>query len=458
MSRSESYDSRKYDCCAPYFGDIGEEFSRRFKPEFEGALHGFVDNYASLYEHVVLRTDPGSAADPAPAGAAGNVIRTTFALRQKRSFGLIRKHIEDATIGDAIDAAAMGDGPEAWALVNQMCSRPQTYLNLADQDKEWVSLCLADVGVNERTVENFRALLDRVNRERPVAQRKSNIQIWQRLLEAISSIGNAEIKTMVRNELQVPSMVHPAGHPLVNEPDVPRYVQHFAERWRFLVHDGTIKQAAARKRAPPTGNRVDAMLSKVTEDYGSMSAGPSAFAAQAAPADGQPERMCWNCRGFGHVKVDANGKVVCPSPVKARSITSAIAMLEMYRRKEAGRGGKRKVYVRRAVQHAKSVSFSPADDLVEVIVDDDGMVYSTEGVLMGNVVDMAGQLTAEGSSGSIYTRNSEQTRPPAPRLMQRTTQTRHQHHYRPKLCSQTVELPRRIWMSLFTTASFPKPV
>lgn len=198
MARSSgtAYDTRKYDCCAPYYGEIGEEFTRRFRPEFEGALHGIVDAYASMYDHVVLRNDPGSAAAPIPGGgAAATASLNAFRLRQKKSYGIIRRHIEDPTLRDAIDAQAMGDGPAAWALITQLCSRPQTFLNLADQDKEWGELSLAEVGMNERTVENFRALLERVNRERPAPQMKSNIQVWQRLLEAIGSCGNAELKT-----------------------------------------------------------------------------------------------------------------------------------------------------------------------------------------------------------------------------------------------------------------------
>lgn len=226
MARAEQYDTRKYDCCAPFHGEIGEEFTRRFRPEFEGALHSVVDNYASLYEHVVLQTDPGSAADPPPAGAAGEGSRRAFAQRQKRSFGLIRKHIEDPALRDEIDANAMGDGPAAWAIIVARCTRPQTYLNLADQDNEWVLTSITEVGFNERTVENYSALLSRINRERPVAQRKTNVQVWQKLLEGIGAVGNNELRTIVRNEMQNPTMVHPAGHADAGQPSIALYVQH----------------------------------------------------------------------------------------------------------------------------------------------------------------------------------------------------------------------------------------
>lgn len=58
------------------------------------------------------------------------------------------------------------------------------------------------------------------------------------------------------------------------------------------------------------------------------------------------------------------------------------------------------MYARKAVKSAKSATTTVNDDFEEVIVDDDGSVYTTEGVFMGNVVDMAGQLTSEGPSQS----------------------------------------------------------
>lgn len=56
------------------------------------------------------------------------------------------------------------------------------------------------------------------------------------------------------------------------------------------------------------------------------------------------------------------------------------------------------MFVRRAVKSARSATAAADDDLIEVIVDDDGAVYTTEGVFMGNAIDMVGQLTSEGPS------------------------------------------------------------
>ena len=142
MHSSPSYDTRKYDCCAPWFGEVGQEFTRRFRPEFEGALHSFVDSYASLYDHVVLLSDPGAPGVPhQPPGAAAAAVAAraasaqAYAIRQKKSFALIRKHIEDQAIRDDLDAPAIvGQGTLAWPIVIMAGTAQQTLLNLTDQD------------------------------------------------------------------------------------------------------------------------------------------------------------------------------------------------------------------------------------------------------------------------------------------------------------------------------------
>ena len=60
INKDNSYDKTKYPLCAPWFGEIGVTFTRVFRRDFEGALHGIVDEYASLHDHLVTRTDPGN--------------------------------------------------------------------------------------------------------------------------------------------------------------------------------------------------------------------------------------------------------------------------------------------------------------------------------------------------------------------------------------------------------------
>lgn len=114
----------------------------------------------------------------------------------------------------------MGNGPAAWAIVVAAGTAQQTFLNLNDQGQEWQACGLTDVGFDERTLENFKALLDRLNRERPAAQRKSNTQVWQKLLQCVRLSGHGELKLKATDQLQTPTLLHAAGTPLAGEPDI----------------------------------------------------------------------------------------------------------------------------------------------------------------------------------------------------------------------------------------------
>lgn len=387
-----SYDTRKYECCAPFHGEVGEEFTRRFRPEFEGALHSYVDAYASLYEHVVLQNDAGSPAAIAAGGGTGAAIMMAYNQRLKKSFGLIRRHVEDPTLRDDIDANAMGDGPAAWNIIVAACTMPQTYLNLANQDNEWTNTHISEVGFNPRTAENYRALLQRINRERPVASRKTDVQVWQKVLEGLAGAGNAELATLVRNEMQRPTIVHPAGHVNAGQPDLAAAVMYFGERWRSLLSSGAIKALPPKKRTPPMGNRVDAMMVDTSSSHLPPSppnspsyqfGDPYAFAVNPP----EPERMCYNCRGFGHVKSEPSGKVVCPSPVRNRPIPQCIANLEAEMKRVASRFGRRKIFLRRNKQAAKMVTESNENSAEAYEIDEMQNVYDATGLCVGVLVD-----------------------------------------------------------------------
>lgn len=385
-----SYDTRKYECCAPFHGEVGEEFTRRFRPEFEGALHSYVDAYASLYEHVVNQDDPGSPAAIAAGGGTGAAIMMAYNQRLKKSFGLIRRHVEDPTLRDDIDANAMGDGPAAWNIIVAACTMPQTYLNLANQDTEWINTHISEVGFNLRTPENYRALLQRINRERPVASRKTEVQVWQKVLEGLAGSGNAELATLVRNEMQRPTIVHPAAHANAGQPDLAAAVMYFGERWRSLLNTGAIKTLPPKKRSPPMGNRVDAMMVDTSSATPSPPNSPPyqlsdyyAFGANIP----EVERMCYNCRGFGHVKTEPSGKVVCPSPVRNRPIPQCIANLEAEMKRVASRFGRKKIFLRRNKAAAKLVTDS--SDIIGDTYEIDELqnVYDATGLCVGVLVD-----------------------------------------------------------------------
>lgn len=150
--------------------------------------------------------------------------------------------------------------------------------------------------------------------------------------------------------MQRQTMVHPAGHPLAGQPNVAANVMYFAERWRALIADGSINQMPPRKRTAPTGNRVDAMLASMdlSTDASTTSKSLMGQARQGNGGLNNTEnvlgRCCWNCKGFGHMKLGADGKIVCPSPIKPRPISECINALETIRRRESNRGGRRRFF------------------------------------------------------------------------------------------------------------------
>ena len=148
MALQKDYDSTKYPICAPWYGESGAPFLRVFQPAFKGGLHTHVDEFASLYDHL-MELDPGATPGgvliphPGPAfgGQAGIAMqaRSTqlYTSRQKKLFGLIRRHIEDDAIRDEIDANANGDAVAAWAIVVGHGQPPASALTDGNRDDEW---------------------------------------------------------------------------------------------------------------------------------------------------------------------------------------------------------------------------------------------------------------------------------------------------------------------------------
>ena len=68
-------DTRLHDVCAPWYGERGRDFERRFWPAFTNGLRGKTDDYCSLYDHSrpeQAHPAPRSSASPlAGAGTRG---------------------------------------------------------------------------------------------------------------------------------------------------------------------------------------------------------------------------------------------------------------------------------------------------------------------------------------------------------------------------------------------------
>ena len=64
-------DTRLHDVCAPWHGERGRDFERRFWPAFTNGLRGKTDDYCSLYDHSSGR-DPGGIPPSTAAQIAAN--------------------------------------------------------------------------------------------------------------------------------------------------------------------------------------------------------------------------------------------------------------------------------------------------------------------------------------------------------------------------------------------------
>lgn len=107
------------------------------------------------------------------------------------------------------------------------------------------------------------------------------------------------------------------------------------------------------------------------------------------------ERLCYNCRGLGHTKVDANGKVICPSPVKPRSLSHCIAALEQARKQEAARTGKRRFIARKPTKVSGRMTNTSGEQVELIEIDDNNNVYSADGENIGMLHEIADQTDDE---------------------------------------------------------------
>ena len=170
----KDYDPRKYTSCAPWWGRRGAPYTRRFRPQFIGALHSYADKFSTLYDHYTL-TDPGAQLPdgnmiPHP-GNPNTTLRQeselAYAARSKKLYSLIWLHVEDIDIRGHLSTVA-GNGLAALVIIDQFGHLPDTGLTKVNQEISWTNLKMADVGQTEDTIVRFHGHMSRVNDERAV--------------------------------------------------------------------------------------------------------------------------------------------------------------------------------------------------------------------------------------------------------------------------------------------------
>jgi len=81
-TRAETYDAKAYDVCAPWFGERGDKFIRRFAPAFKHGLAGITDDYDNLEDHL-MRRDIGSIDGDAHGGTPAAIAKSERAWKTR---------------------------------------------------------------------------------------------------------------------------------------------------------------------------------------------------------------------------------------------------------------------------------------------------------------------------------------------------------------------------------------
>ena len=127
-------------------------------------------------------------------------------------------HITNDDARSALHSNYFQQGRAALVAFDALYDRPPQRSELRALDRIWDDLSITgEVGINEQSVRAFLLRLQHVNGERPVANRKTNDDIAEKLLEAIAD-ASRHFTEGATNELNLPQgqrrFEHGAAHPV----------------------------------------------------------------------------------------------------------------------------------------------------------------------------------------------------------------------------------------------------
>eukprot|EP00966_Prymnesium_polylepis_P004875 111782-Prymnesium_polylepis.1 len=79
---ADTYDARIYTVCAPYLGQRGDKFIRKFAPEFKNGLGAITDEFSNLEDHLTGH-DLGSINGPTFYGRPAHVAKQFAAWKNR---------------------------------------------------------------------------------------------------------------------------------------------------------------------------------------------------------------------------------------------------------------------------------------------------------------------------------------------------------------------------------------
>ena len=166
---------------------------KRWKRDLMANLQSQTDESGTnLMEHLYDRDMGGGAigAPPMPAGGGAAALKMQR-LRPKRAntaYSTIYKHLESsdlkATAAETYQVPVNATG--LYNYLEGLYDRPITRAELRTLDREWDELSIVnDVGVEKESIAKFVTRMERLNGDRPAAERKNETERAEKLLEAI---------------------------------------------------------------------------------------------------------------------------------------------------------------------------------------------------------------------------------------------------------------------------------
>ena len=262
----------------PYDCTPGEKWEAFLERLMNYCTNQVDDRGFSIADHI-LDIDEGGAAPgafPMPPQPA-ELRKATFARnkRIKRAYGIITQHITDPDHITTIRQNHFQDGQATFNYLTAHCQLAMTQSRLRELDTQWNALdLLTDVGVSENTVLDLVKKIKVMNSKRPFAQRKTNDQMAERVLELIMDTSK-HFQETTTTEYNAPvgsrRFEFAAPHPLAGQRDLVGLSQHYHNLWKAAVESklpGFSKRGPTQKPVVPTRNTLEAgMLLSHAHDF-----------------------------------------------------------------------------------------------------------------------------------------------------------------------------------------------
>jgi hypothetical protein len=172
----------------PHDGTPGKPWDD-FEENLLNVAAGKTDDRGWSLADCLTLVDEGSAGGPAmPGGAAANKALIARRRRLKDSYSLLIVHELDADHKRHMKQNHFQDGPAAFAYMQAACRQAVNRLELRAMDHDWDDLdIMTHVGVTPNSIADISKKINGLDAKRPAANRKSQTEKGDKLLELIFS-------------------------------------------------------------------------------------------------------------------------------------------------------------------------------------------------------------------------------------------------------------------------------